>query len=294
MNATRTVGSALRVAALAAMAASAPLTKAAPVADALVRPALPVAAPARATLLGVAPAGARLVAVGERGIVALSDDAGQTWRQGRVPVSVTLTAVRFIDARNGFAVGHGGVVLASTDGGETWEVLFDGLGGALIFSLSIDPFHSGVLFGAPILAAGQSVKRLVQFDRCSRQTLAIVRRRRLGKKSGRMGFQRFAKHVVAVDLLCRRNFHPRSGLRFGLHQPFALQPRYRIANRHRAHPQLFRQSPPGQRRPRRQSCFKNRRSQVLVHLGRQMRRCFLLENRHYRFHYALDSLRGYS
>ena len=37
----------------------------------------------RSTLLDVASAGQRLVAVGERGHVLLSDDQGKTWRQAR-------------------------------------------------------------------------------------------------------------------------------------------------------------------------------------------------------------------
>ena len=69
----------------------------------------------------------RLVAVGERGIVVLSDDNGVSWRQAKVPVSVTLTSVQFVDAKQGWAVGHGGVVLHSKDGGETWEKQFDGI-----------------------------------------------------------------------------------------------------------------------------------------------------------------------
>ncbi len=97
-----------------------------PVTSALDRPALIVNHPERGTILGAAHAGARLVAVGERGIVIVSDDAGARWRQVPVPVSVTLTAVRFVDARHGFAVGHGGVVLASADGGLTWARRLEG------------------------------------------------------------------------------------------------------------------------------------------------------------------------
>lgn len=93
---------------------------AAEVPDVLDRPALQsVRAPARA-LLAVARAGERLVAVGERGVVLLSDDHGASWRQAKVPVSVALTNVRFVTPRKGWAVGHGGVVLHSADGGESW------------------------------------------------------------------------------------------------------------------------------------------------------------------------------
>jgi len=95
----------------------------------LERPALAMRQPARAALLGLAQAGERLVAVGERGVVLLSDDAGQSWRQAAgVPVSVTLTAVQFVNARMGWAVGHYGVVLKSEDGGEHWTRQLDGNG----------------------------------------------------------------------------------------------------------------------------------------------------------------------
>ncbi len=99
---------------------------AAPVAGALERPAATLSRPDQAVLLGVARAGKRVVAVGERGVVLLSDDDGASWRQAAVPVSVTLTAVRFVDASRGFAVGHGGVVLASADAGRSWSKRLDG------------------------------------------------------------------------------------------------------------------------------------------------------------------------
>lgn len=95
--------------------------------DALKRPALAVRQPNRAALLAAAAAGQRLVAVGERGVVALSDDAGKSWRQARsVPTSATLTSVRFVDGSNGWAVGHGGVILTSANGGEQWLLQADG------------------------------------------------------------------------------------------------------------------------------------------------------------------------
>lgn len=92
----------------------------------LQQPALPTAKAQRAALLGLTRAGERLVAVGERGIVLLSDDAGVNWRQASVPVSVSLTAVQFVDAEQGWAVGHLGVVLHTEDGGETWHKQLDG------------------------------------------------------------------------------------------------------------------------------------------------------------------------
>jgi photosystem II stability/assembly factor-like uncharacterized protein len=87
----------------------------------LTEPAARVPHAAQAGLLASAQAGRRLVAVGERGVVMLSDDGGRSFRQARVvPVDVTLTSVSFADAQRGWAVGHWGTVLATTDGGETW------------------------------------------------------------------------------------------------------------------------------------------------------------------------------
>jgi len=104
---------------------------AAPAAGPLARPAVAVRRPERGVLLGLARAGQRLVAVGERGVVLLSDDEGRSWRQAQqVPVSATLTAVQFVDARTGFAVGHYGVVLHSDDGGERWVRRLDGVAAA--------------------------------------------------------------------------------------------------------------------------------------------------------------------
>lgn len=99
---------------------------AAPVGAALDRPALQVHQPERAVLLAVVKAGSRLVAVGERGVITISDDQGSRWRQVPCPVSVTLTQVRFADAQHGVAIGHGGAVLATADGGETWQPRLDG------------------------------------------------------------------------------------------------------------------------------------------------------------------------
>ena len=78
-------------------------------------------------MLAIANAGPRLVAVGERGTVLLSDDAGKTWRQVTTPIQVSLVAVQFVNANTGWAVGNLGVVLHTTDGGETWSKQLDGI-----------------------------------------------------------------------------------------------------------------------------------------------------------------------
>ncbi|PRX92196.1 YCF48-related protein [Paraburkholderia sp. BL25I1N1] len=85
------------------------------------KPAHVWAAPTHMMLMDATRVGSRIVAVGEHGIVLLSDDDGKTWRQARrVPVSATLSAVSFADAKHGWAVGQWGAILATDDGGNTW------------------------------------------------------------------------------------------------------------------------------------------------------------------------------
>ena len=77
----------------------------------------------KAPVLAAARAGKRIVAVGDYGIVILSDD-GKSFRQAKsVPTRSVLTSVFFTDDRRGWAAGHDGTVIASGDGGETWQVL---------------------------------------------------------------------------------------------------------------------------------------------------------------------------
>lgn len=94
--------------------------------SALTRAAIPVKAPDKVVLIAVTTAGNRLVAVGVHGVIVYSDDNGQIWRQATVPVDVTLTAVRFANAQDGWAAGHYGVILHTADGGATWQKRMDG------------------------------------------------------------------------------------------------------------------------------------------------------------------------
>lgn len=93
---------------------------------AMQRPAVLSRTAAQSVLLGAAKAGKRIVAVGERGVILFSDDNGRNWLQAAVPTSVTLTSVRFADARNGVVVGHAGVVLTTADAGASWQLVLDG------------------------------------------------------------------------------------------------------------------------------------------------------------------------
>jgi len=86
-------------------------------------PAVLTPAAATATIFGATRAGSRIVAVGEHGVVLLSDDNGRHFRQAKsVPVRAMLTSVSFVDAQRGWAVGHAGVILHTGDGGETWTL----------------------------------------------------------------------------------------------------------------------------------------------------------------------------
>ncbi len=111
--------------------------------DVLELPAKPSALAVRSPLLDVTRAGERLVAVGQRGHILYSDDAGAQWQQAAVPVSADLNAVHFPTAEQGWAVGNDGVILHSNDAGATWSKQLDGRAiGALLVQ------HYGALASA--------------------------------------------------------------------------------------------------------------------------------------------------
>lgn len=71
-------------------------------------------------------------AVGDRGLILQTNDAGRSWRRLESGVTCPLNAVQFIDSKHGWVVGGWtqphtlrtfGVVLRTSDGGETWERL---------------------------------------------------------------------------------------------------------------------------------------------------------------------------
>ena len=88
-----------------------------------IQPAEITTAATRAMILSSARAGKRIVAVGNHGIVLLSDTDGAEFRPAKsVPVRSTLSAVFFVDDKTGWAVGQWGVVLRTDDGGERWTL----------------------------------------------------------------------------------------------------------------------------------------------------------------------------
>lgn len=62
----------------------------------------------------------RIVTVGERGRIFVSDDGGREWRAARVDGEATLTAVTRVGTDILVAVGHDAVIQRSTDRGATW------------------------------------------------------------------------------------------------------------------------------------------------------------------------------
>ncbi|SDS08871.1 Uncharacterized protein SAMN05216198_1150 [Halopseudomonas litoralis] len=107
-----------------ALLGSASLAMAQDIAGEDLKPAIISLKSSKSLLLDIEHAGERLVAVGARGHIVYSDDQGDSWLQAPAPTRQLLTAVDFVDERNGWAVGHDSLVLHSTDGGESWTVQY--------------------------------------------------------------------------------------------------------------------------------------------------------------------------
>lgn len=70
------------------------------------------------------------VAIGERGLILVTDDGGRNWRRIEIGINCSLNSISFSDSANGFIVGgyslpnysrSKGVVLRTRDGGKTWH-----------------------------------------------------------------------------------------------------------------------------------------------------------------------------
>lgn len=133
--------SSVRALALAAMLTSlwsTPVLAAAPVPAAVI-------VPQKITLLDVVAVGKSFIAVGERGVVARSEDAGTTWTGRLTPSTRTLTSVAFVNDQVGVAVGHGGTVLRTEDAGATWA------------SVAVPEINKDAVLGVTALKSGQLV-----------------------------------------------------------------------------------------------------------------------------------------
>jgi photosystem II stability/assembly factor-like uncharacterized protein len=103
----------------------------------------------KAAMMSVAMAGARMVAVGDHGVVLLSDDGGESFRQSQqVPTDFMLNSVAFVDAQRGWAVGHTGQILETLDGGEHWSIQrLDVHSDRPLFAVHFLDAHHGVAVG---------------------------------------------------------------------------------------------------------------------------------------------------
>jgi photosystem II stability/assembly factor-like uncharacterized protein len=68
----------------------------------------------------------RIVAVGDRGVIAFSDNEGVSWQQSKVPISTLMTSVYFVNNKEGWAVGHSGSILHTNDRAQNWTLQLDG------------------------------------------------------------------------------------------------------------------------------------------------------------------------
>ena len=93
--------------------------------------------------------GAKLVAVGERGLIMQSGDQGGHWSASFAPTSRTLTAIAFVDSKAGVAVGHGGTVLRTEDAGLTWlPVAVAEIGKDAVLGVTVLPDGRLIAYGA--------------------------------------------------------------------------------------------------------------------------------------------------
>ena len=104
-------------------------------------------------LLAVAKAGDRIVAAGDRGIVLLSNDGGQTWKPTKSGTDVLLTGLAFTSPTEGWAVGQDATILHTSDAGTTWTSQHAAPGGdQALFSLAALAPHHLIATGAYALA----------------------------------------------------------------------------------------------------------------------------------------------
>jgi photosystem II stability/assembly factor-like uncharacterized protein len=111
-------------------------------------PAEPAPRAAEDLLTRVVQAGERLVAIGDRGHILVSDDQGEQWTQVAVPVRALLTSATFVDAQHGWVVGHDAVILHTQDGGQSWGLQQFSPGAEPLLDVHFLDLKRGYAFGA--------------------------------------------------------------------------------------------------------------------------------------------------
>lgn len=90
----------------------------------------------------------RLLVVGERGHILVSDDQGDNWRQIlAVPTRTTLTSVS-VSGQTAWAVGHDSTIISSSDSGENWSLQNQEEGGDTLLDVSFADNGQGFAIGA--------------------------------------------------------------------------------------------------------------------------------------------------
>ena len=92
----------------------------------------------------------RIITIGERGHLLISDDNGQSWQQKLVPTQALLTKLFFYNDNIGWAVGHQQTILNTSDGGDTWTLQrsSDNLDQPALFDIWFKDMLNGFSVGA--------------------------------------------------------------------------------------------------------------------------------------------------
>ena len=102
----------------------------------------------QSVLLDVVAIGERLVAVGERGHILLSDDEGRSWQQSlNVPTRTLLTSIT-VNAGQLWVAGHASTILTSLDNGDTWQLQYSDINADPILGIYFDDAQHGYAVGA--------------------------------------------------------------------------------------------------------------------------------------------------
>jgi photosystem II stability/assembly factor-like uncharacterized protein len=149
----------------------------------------------------------RIVAVGDRGTVLVTKDAGRTWRLAPTPVSANLYDVKF-SGDTGYAVGGWigsetgrsyGTMIRTTDGGESWEMV----------NTDMLPRLIGIqLEGAKILCWGDYSSQLNASAFSSDSTLQIWQPIGKGLASSVAASSNASGQIAVIDQLSRCKIEP--------------------------------------------------------------------------------------
>jgi len=104
----------------------------------------------RILLTGVARAGNRVVAVGDRGYIVYSDSNGETWSRAKTPPNLPLlNSIYFSDTNTAWAVGHDSHILKSVDQGKEWTSAYSSINDKRpIMDITFTDANTGFAIGA--------------------------------------------------------------------------------------------------------------------------------------------------